>query len=394
MFFFQKKKIIKGEINNLEILGLKKYREIEILLKKFPLNSRFIEEVQKTKKECENIFDSYINMSQKDWNILTLIRLFDRSTFEHSVGSFLIVKEKIENFSDDVFSIKKSIIKEVGNMDVFYRACLFHDIGKIAVPKFILANSLTDKDWALNFYKGIKKQKYKLCFTTKRYLKKYNIFHYANKIVASKNAEEILNILKENNLRPVNIFPLKYGIGKKELGRLKKDYGLEGDLSLTDLIKIHEEESYNILNNLGYRKEAQIAGNHGNDKNSNFDNNFYSNISLKIGSRLSKIIDLIHLADVQDALENRRYYHKEFTKLKIVSILAQDAQKGIVDENLACFWVSDELEKIKQNKEFFEKFEKIKKENIKLNKEEEDMKRDLKIINNFILSISCEKVKK
>ncbi len=394
MIFFQKKEKTKVGSDNLEILGLKKYKEIQILLRKFPLNNKFINEVEKTKDECGNIFDSYISMSNKDWNILTILRLFDRPTFEHSIGSFLIVKEKIDNNSSKKFSIKKIILEEVGSMDIFYRACLFHDIGKIVVPRFILANSLTDKDWVLRFYREVKKQKNKICFTTKHYLKKYNIFHYADKIANAENPEEILKILKENNLRPVNVFPLKFGISRRELRRLKKDYGFEGDMTLTDLIKIHEEESYNILKNLGYEKEAQIAGNHGNGENINLGNGPHLRGSLKISSRLSRIIDLIHLADIQDALENRRYYHKEFTKLKIISILAQDAKKGIVDKNLTCFWVSDELEKLKQDKEYLEKIKKIENKNEKLKKEEEEMKKDLIIITDFISSVSFEKVEK
>ncbi len=386
-FFSKKIKTRKNGLEESEILGLRKYKEIDILLKRFPYNGKFLEEIEKTKKECVEIFRDSIKTTDKDWDILTLIRLFDQQTYEHSIGTFIIAREKIENALENGVVIKQGIEEEVGEVSVFYRACLFHDVGKITIPKFILKNSLTDKDWALRLYRAMKKQKNKLCFTTKKYLKKYNIFMLADKIANADSPSEILDILKSNKLRPVQIIPLKYGISKRELKRLKRDYRFESDVSLTDLMQVHEKESYNILNSLGYRKEAVIAGNHGNGGQLGLGSKSKAYSSIRMGSRMSDIVDLIYLADVQDSLGNDRYYHKSFTKLKILAFLVSDTRRGVIDKTVSCLWIKDEYEKLKKDKKFQDKIKSIDKKNDNLSEKEEDIIKDLKMLNDFLDSI-------
>lgn len=386
---FLKKKIetARNGLDESEILGLKKYKEIETLLRKFPYNGKFIEEVKKIKKECSDVFNGFIEMNEKDWDLLTIICLFDRQTFEHSVGAFIILKEKIENPLKNGIILKKGIEDEVGDINIFYRACLFHDIGKITIPKFILRNSLTDKDWALSFYKSIRKQKNKISFSTKRYLKKHSIFHFVDKIAYAESPNDILKILKSKRLRPVQVIPLKYGISKKELKRLKKDYDLEGDFTLFELMNMHEKESYNILNNLAYKKEALIAGSHGRGGKSNLGNISNAHSSIRIGSRMSDIVDLIYMADVQDALGNDRYYHKSFTKLKILSFLVMDIKNELLDAPISFLWIEDEFEKLKKEKDFQEMLKKIKTNKDEFNEKELDIIKDLKIVNDFLSSL-------
>ena len=384
--FLDNKDEIEFGLSESEFLGLKKYREIDILLKKFPLNKKFLSEKKLTKKECHDILKGHIQMTEKDWDLLTILRLFDRATFEHSLGAFIIVKDKIENSLKNETTIKEAIESEVGNINVFYRACLFHDIGKISIPRLILKNSLNDKEWALRFYRSIKKKKNKICFATKKYLKKYNLFHFADKIAYADNPNEILKILKTKKLRPVHIVPLKHGITKRELRRLKKEYNIEGDITLSEVINLHEKESYNILYKLGYKKEAFIAGSHGDGGHKNNENISRAHSSIQIGSRMSDIIDLIYLADVQEALESDRDYHKSFTKLKILSILVSDVEVGIIDKSLAYLWIGDEFPKLKNNKDFQESVKKIEKSINKLNEKEKDLIDDLRLVNNFLES--------
>ncbi|PLX20637.1 hypothetical protein C0584_05350 [Candidatus Parcubacteria bacterium] len=367
-----------------DIVGLKKYREINILLKKFPHSSKFQEEKEKTKEECRYIFDKSFKLNEKDWALLTLLRLFDRQTYEHSVGSFMIVWDKLENALEGGSEIKKGVQEEAGSLDVFYRACLFHDIGKITIPKFILRNSLTDKDWALKFYKSVKRQKNKIDFTTKKYLKKYNIFHFADKLAFAENPNEILSILKTKKIRPVQITPVRHGISKKEFRRLRKEYGIEEDVSLTEIMKTHEQESFNILYKLGYEKEAAIAGNHGDTYSALGGKKSKAYSSIIIGQRMSDIADLIYLADVQDALESDRYYHKSFTKLKILASLVNDVESGAVDENIARIWISDEFDKLKEDKSFHKIIEKVNKKLKNPDDSSRDVIEDMKKVGSFL----------
>jgi hypothetical protein len=385
--FLDNQNISKIGLSESEFLGLKKYKEIEIILKKFLLKGKFFIEKELTKKESENILNGYIKMTEKDWDLLTILRLFDRQTFEHSLGTFIIVKDKIENVLKNKTMLKEGIKNEVGDISIFYRACLFHDIGKITIPKLILKNSLGDKDWSLCFYKIIKKQKNKINFATKRYFKKHSIFHFVDKIAYADSPNEILKILKTKKLRPVQVIPLKYGISKKELKRLKKEYGIEGDVTLMEVMSLHKKESYNILYNLGYKKEALIAGSHGVGGQGENINISKAYSSIRIGSRMSDIVDLIHLADVQEALGSDRYYHKSFTKLKIISVLVSDVERGIIDKSVAYIWIGDEFEKLKKDKSFQDQIKKIEKKLENLDDKEKDIVDDLRLIKNFIESI-------
>ena len=385
--FLENKIDPKLGLSESEFLGLKKYREIEILLKKFPLNKKFLSEKELTKNECHNVLRNNIRMTEKDWDLLTILRLFDRATFEHSLGAFIIVRDKIENNSKSGIKIKKGIEDELGDIEIFYRACLFHDIGKISIPKLILKNSLNDKDWALRFYKSIKKQKNKICFTTKKYLKIHNIFHFTDKLAYAESPDEILKILKTKKIRPVQVVPLKHGISKGELRRLKKEYNISSDVTLSDVVRLHEKESFNVLYNLGYKKEAFIAGSHGDGGHKSDKNIFKTHSVTKTDSGMSDIIDLIYLADVQEALGSDRYYHKAFTKLKIMSILITDVESGIIDKSLACLWVGNELKNLKNNKDFQESIRQIGRSYKKLNKKEKDFYDDLALVENFLESI-------
>jgi len=336
--FLDKNNILNSGLSESEFLGLKKYKEIEYILKKFPPKGKFFIEKELTKKESKDILDNFIKMSEKDWDLLTILRLFDKETFEHSINSFVILKNKIESLSAEAKKYKKELESELGDLGVIYRACLFHDIGKIKIPKFILKNSLSDREWALRFYRIIKKQKNKICFTTKKYFKKNNIFKFIDKIAYAKSPDEILRIFQTKNIRPVQVVSLKYGINKKELKRLRKEYGIEGDISLADLMSLHEKESYTILNKLGYKKEALIAGSHGEQRNTN---GFKTNLS----PTMNDINNLIYLADVQEALGSERYYHKALPLSEILLIFISKVDEGLIDEPLLRFWIEDEKNK-------------------------------------------------
>jgi len=374
------KNICEEGLKESEILGLKKYREINWLLKKVPFNGRFQKEKSKIKKECKEIFNNSFQINEKDWDILTVLKLFDRETYEHSIGVFLLASEKIKlSFWNDV-QVKQKIEEILGEIDIFYRACLFHDIGKIVIPSFILKNSLSDKDWVFRFYRIIKKRKNKISFSAKQRFKKYNLLHFFDKIVYANNPKDILKIFQDKNLRPVQIIPLRHGISRWKLRKLRKDYGWEGNISLYELIKIHEKESYNILLNLGYKTEAFLARHHSIDsQEKNYNLRLFSDENFTESS----IASLIHLADIQDALENDRYYHRAFSKLDVLVLMINDFQKKNIGKKIFHLWMNDEFSKLKKDNKFQKKIDKIRNKRNRITKKESKILSDWCFINDF-----------
>lgn len=292
----------------------------------------FHKEILRVKKDYEKDLSSADFLSHKDWGLLTAIELFDKKTFEHCIGTYIVARKKIE---ERLIELGQEITSEGVELKQFYRSCLFHDIGKLAIPEFILNNATTDGQWVYCFMELPEEEQDKILVE--------------NKIIVPDairhNLEKLTNFFSDNRIRAVKFIPIKAILDKEQLEVFEK-FGLNTDNSLGEIMRVHEKKSEEILSKLGYPVESLLAGNHHNykHKDKELGEKPASLSSMHISGEISS--NLIHLADVQQALNGDRSYHHKQPMLRIMTFLVDDAENGIIDPAIAARWINDELKKM------------------------------------------------
>jgi hypothetical protein len=220
-------------------------------------------------------------------------------------------------------------------LDQLYRACLLHDIGKLAIPGFILNNEANDKDWINCFILLPPDEQDEILVNN-------NIFA-ADEI--RHDPGKMYEFLSRNRKRAVKFVPVKAILDDKQKAFLIEN-DFDPEKSLGEIMQIHEEKSEQILKKLGFVIEALLAGHHHDCKykdealGAKPKSLTALNIAIEIAS------NLIHFGDVQDALNGDRSYSHKQPMLRIMAFLVDHAESGNTDPALTAHWINDELKKM------------------------------------------------
>jgi len=300
------------------------------ILEKLEESGLFYEQIDRVQSLVD--FDFF---RESDWKMATILELFDQQTFEHSFKTYQIAREKVDKHLGDGVIIANIIKKEGISMKQFYRACMFHDIGKVEVPHFILNNRTTETEWTNRLFELVSEKDKKMISKLK------NLGFSSDDLLT---IESLRNALRRKGIRPVKIVPVKEVLPEVEIKTLEQ-MGFSGDMALSDILQLHEEMSEEILQKSGMKKEGLIAGSHHNYRGQAANSMVFpvSTTSLSISLNLS---DVLHLADVQQALEQIRPYKPGRPKLEVLRELSGLAKAGLIDEYITRLWVSDEMDKV------------------------------------------------
>lgn len=249
-------------------------------------------------------------MSEREWQLFTILELYHRETARHCYNTFILVKEKIEGElrePDNTAIHLLDIITHEGApvaAPTLLRAALLHDIGKTILPRFVMESS-------------------------------------------KKKTELLATVYKDD-----------------EQQKTLRTRGFDLDAPLSDAFIKHEAASADILTRAGFFEEAQIAGSHHNYKEEKRDET-RAHDALYIGAKESGLVlgDIIHLADVEEALMNKeRSYKKGMPLVIALAILTEDVRRNKISSFLTYLWVKSELVKLETS--FATKEEKEAKETI------------------------------
>lgn len=295
----------------------------------------FAKEIEKTKQEYASQLAEATFLTHKHWKLLTGIRIFSKETFEHSIGTFLILKNAINEMPE----LQNQIMEEGVTIEQFLWAGLAHDSGKMAIPKFILDSKTTDREWAVGLAMLDDNEKDEL------FIKIFDDKGFVIPDDAKHDPEKLAEILEEKRIRAVEYVPIKTILTSDQVEEISK-IGLDSNLPLKKIMGIHEKKSEEILKTLGFVIEAMLAGHHHNcsyiDKK--LGEKPASLSALHIGIEISSTI--IHLADVQHAMSGDRSYHHKQPKLRILAFLVDDAEKGKIHPQITALWLKNELSKM------------------------------------------------
>jgi len=291
----------------------------------------FLLEIERVKKEYASELSSATFLNEKDWKILTALEIFDKGTFEHSVRTYLIAKEKLETRLTD---LGHEIEAEGVILKQFYVACLFHDIGKLSIPKFILNSVIHDNVWTHLFMELPHEQQDEIL--TDNFLPVPD--EYRN------DHEKLHAFFEENEFRAVSAVPIGEAYTKPEEVAIMKERNIDVTLSLTKIMEPHEKNSKYILKKIGYGLEAILAGSH-HSYNAN-DDSYEMPISIS-ALQLGVQSAIMHFADLEDALSSDRSYGEKKPFMRKINIMLKHANEGNLPmKQVAASWINDDLKEI------------------------------------------------
>ena len=231
-------------------------------------------------------------LNESDEEMFAVLDLYDPGTARHCYETYQIAKERMEEEIFPGISFA-TILKEQEHvtLDEFYRACLFHDIGKIAVPRSII----------------------------------------------------------NNTMRGVRDLPVSEFMSNDDLLEVNR-YGFRSNQTMYDIIQKHEPEGGVTLRKTGHLKEAVIAEAHHNYGGKPY---FEFTLPISIGT-LHIHVDLsevLHIADEKQALLSPdRSYKGMFSMAKFMRVVVEDTLAGKIHPIAAYFWLTSELRRYKESR--------------------------------------------
>ncbi len=269
-------------------------------------------------------------LTDVDLEMLILIDSYHKELTLHSFNTCKLVQEKLETNLEFSINLNSLLLKTNVSKTQLLRAALFHDIGKIIIPKTILYNETKNDE--------LQKILLDLLFI-KNDSETIKNFKEKTKLEIIPNKNELLSTLTSLGFRAVHIVPTKFLLTKAEKEN-SDARNLNLNLSLLDLIKIHEEASLEFLQANNFYTEGKLAGSHHDYK--------------KVGSSFSltfpdfsttfDLVEIIRLADDISALTSSRAYNKAgFSLPKTWRIILEDLQAGKFNPILVYIWLEFDL---------------------------------------------------
>ncbi len=294
--------------------------------------------------------------AEQDWEMLAILHDHDADTGKHSVDTYKIARDKINrplrlsSNTDDVFPLtfRQMFAEENVPVDRFLRACLLHDIGKLAMPPALLTNHIHDDICAEILFA----HEADLAEPIRRALE------LKTTDPLPQDAKSLLDALDAKGLRPQSILPIKFLLAEEDVEQMRdvlhqlqiKAHGtlrhLTIDDSLLTVLRTHEAYSERMLKSAGLSLEAILAGSHHSrtrQPQEKIENGVSYKIALGTLQVTINIADLIHLSDVTEALLSERSYKGAMTPLATLAKLVEHAERGLVDPFVTYLWVADDM---------------------------------------------------
>jgi hypothetical protein len=285
-------------------------------------------EKEEERVEREYALDAIPFIGERDREMFTILDLYDPETARHCLETYRIAREKVEKEIFPGVSLARLFEQQENvSLEEFYRACLFHDIGKVEVPRAVIRHRM-DESHILECLHHV-----------------YHSLYSEHKIPGwlglgedATDAEIDDALAHQHALRCVHLVPAREALSPEDLAEVKR-FGYTGEETLMDIIKTHEAHSGMILASAGERVEALLAAHHHNYGSEKLEKPF----AVGVLHMSVDLADLLHIADVTQALSAERAYKKGFSMPKVMRIIAEHAEHGKVSLLAAYLWLSDEL---------------------------------------------------
>lgn len=243
------------------------------------------------------------------WEMITVLELYDRGTWEHSLRVFETVRENLRNNRHIGVFLRQKLSEEEITEEQLLLAALLHDVGKIGLPKSVLFDKTRDIEWHSLAWIHLPPDDY-------------------------RDFREKLN--RSPNLREKDLLPYSLSSNTEGITALQKQ-GSDPNQPLGVIVNIHQDISALILEANGYTVPAEIARHHHSRAPIDKETRPIALSSLRASG-------ILHLFDVLDAITDpNRSYREQGSLFDALSILAQEALHGFIDQPFAAILINDYL---------------------------------------------------
>lgn len=313
-----------------EIAGKGNYEAIHTELASPENAALFEHETERVRAEYE--LDRIEFLTDNDREMFTILDLYDPDTAHHCLKTYEIAKEKMEMPIHGETSFAEVIRqREDVTLEQFYRACLFHDIGKVEVPRSVIRHHMGDGAML-----GCMHRVYRQLYEAGK------IPEHLGLSDESTN-EEIDEALKMHHIRAVYFVPAKevFADDPESLAEVQ-DFGFSPEESLMKMIQVHEPRGRKIFTERRLPVEAELVGSHHNYEGRK------PRYPLAVDTLhiTVDLADLLHIADVTQALSSHRSYKRRFRMPKVMKIIVEHVEDGKIENSAsAYFCLQHELSK-------------------------------------------------
>lgn len=301
------------------------------------------QEVLRTKETYGESMEAASFMTEEDWEYLTIISLYSPELATHSVETYRLIHSKIGRIHIGSETIAEIIEKEAGSLDVFYRAALFHDIGKLNIPESVMNHVVRPGNW------------YALMYATSNPEQLHSIYNDNGELIPVTKDFDAVAFMSDYDFNKSSNKPASSILPPEKIAELIKR-GISPELTLRQIWSLHEEGTQKNLEGVGLHEEAEIAGQvHGYHTDEH--NTPTSSETIAVSADVAAIQKIIlQLGDSQEALRsNERGYKKSHSQLATAGILAQDAEKAVEDTErthlkklITALWLAVDVNEIKE----------------------------------------------
>ena len=286
-------------------------------------------------KECYGeSLESAEFMTENDWEYLTMIYLYSPELATHSVETYKLIRSKIERIHIGTETIADRIEKEAGSLDEFYRAALFHDIGKLDIPESVMNHVVHRGDWHALTHAGSDPEH------------THTVYSDTGELVSVTKDFDPEKFMSDYDSNKSSNEPARSILPPEKIAELIKR-GISPELTLRQIFNLHEESTRKTLNGLGLHAEADIAGQvHNYQKEERTTPTSSDTIAVSTDAVAIKKI-ILHIGDAYQALRSdQRDYKQPHSQLATDSILVQDAKKGPLSKFITALWIQEEMDKL------------------------------------------------
>lgn len=321
-----------------DIVANYRYEEALAILRE---NKLLDEPVLNTKNKYESILNiPDLEITEADWEMLTVLDFYDTDTAEHSIRVFesalYAIQRKLTLNDGSDFNLIDYLTEEGVSKQDFLQAALFHDVGKTIIPHTILKNRTTKDEFDNLFCDYVN-------YMDSNWLQEKNL-------IESDNVEDILQDLYAKHKRPIDVLPIKVILPETEFSKLQSNFPyleINSDTTFRDILIMHEGESERILKSAGKNIAGTIAGQHHNyTKKELVYPRSTSTLRISQVNTPSKLSDILHIVDVSDAIRHARFYKEAQDEFKVLNEIIADTEAGTIDPLIAQAWVQTEFNQL------------------------------------------------
>ena len=259
----------------------------------------------------------------ESFKILKEIYRVDQKTFDHSVRVASYVHAMADERSETGTYLRSQADFEHGSLKELFTAALFHDIGKTIIPKTILHDDHSRREWAKRANEWATDQGTDPHFDPEKIvtLDDTELDHY------------FMEAHHERGADPLDIVPIGEIFDPETIQRLAES-GISTGSTFREVLKYHERATKAILRRAGMYVASDIASHHHDYDGSPIRLERYPTEVSAL--RLSFELSILRSMDVYDALtsSDREYLKKSYHPLIALEILIKDAEAEFTEPEL------------------------------------------------------------